>query len=152
MFVCGSDQASVCREKRLAELKEKQAKEKYGRVEQLKQPEFVKEVSQAGDGVWVVLLLFINRYVSCMLTTTHFCCSLLLSKPECQLLERCLDRLASKFRAVKFVKMISTECIPNFPDRNTPTLLLYQNVGFVTYCCLLLFLRVYSLVVDCRAM
>ncbi|KAF5954263.1 hypothetical protein HYC85_007119 [Camellia sinensis] len=35
--------------------------------------------------------------------------------------------LATKYPATKFVKMISTDCIPNYPDCNLPTLLLYNN-------------------------
>jgi hypothetical protein len=47
--------------------------------------------------------------------------------PECALLMRCLEELATKYPATKFVKIISTECIPNYPDRNLPTLLVYNN-------------------------
>ncbi|KAI8001802.1 Phosducin-like protein 3 [Camellia lanceoleosa] len=35
--------------------------------------------------------------------------------------------LATKYPATKFVKIISTDCIPNYPDCNLPTLLLYNN-------------------------
>jgi len=38
-----------------------------------------------------------------------------------------LDELASKYPATKFVKIVSTECIPNYPDRNLPTLLVYND-------------------------
>jgi hypothetical protein len=47
--------------------------------------------------------------------------------PECALLMQCLEELATKYPATKFVKIISTECIPNYPDRNLPTLLVYNN-------------------------
>lgn len=36
-----------------------------------------------------------------------------------------LSGLARKFPDVKFVKAISTTCIPNYPDRNLPTLFVY---------------------------
>ncbi|XVF16236.1 hypothetical protein REPUB_Repub10bG0014100 [Reevesia pubescens] len=47
--------------------------------------------------------------------------------PECGLLLQCLEELAVKYPATKFVKIISTDCIPNYPDRNLPTLLVYNN-------------------------
>lgn len=40
---------------------------------------------------------------------------------------RSLEELATKYPATKFVKIISTDCIPNYPDRNLPTLLVYNN-------------------------
>lgn len=40
---------------------------------------------------------------------------------------QCLEELARKYPATKFVKIISTDCIPNYPDRNLPTLLVYKN-------------------------
>ncbi|KAE8701787.1 Thioredoxin superfamily protein isoform 2 [Hibiscus syriacus] len=54
------------------------------------------------------------------------CCSFL-RFPECGVLLRCLEELAVKYPATKFVKIISTECIPNYPDRNLPTLLVYNS-------------------------
>lgn len=47
--------------------------------------------------------------------------------PECGLLMQCLEELATRYPATKFVKIISTDCIPNYPDRNLPTLLVYNN-------------------------
>ena len=38
-----------------------------------------------------------------------------------------LERLAAKFGDVKFLKIVSTECIPGYPDRNLPTLLVYKD-------------------------
>ncbi|EPY34724.1 hypothetical protein STCU_01378 [Strigomonas culicis] len=34
---------------------------------------------------------------------------------------------AQRHRDIKFVSMISTEAIPNFPDRHLPCVLLYRN-------------------------
>jgi hypothetical protein len=47
--------------------------------------------------------------------------------PECGLLHTCLEELATKYTETKFVKIISTDCIPNYPDRNVPTILVYNN-------------------------
>ncbi|KAF2305981.1 hypothetical protein GH714_009243 [Hevea brasiliensis] len=46
---------------------------------------------------------------------------------ECGVLLRCLEELATRYPATKFVKIISTDCIPNYPDRNLPTMLVYNN-------------------------
>lgn len=36
-----------------------------------------------------------------------------------------MSGLAKKFRDVKFIKAISTTCIPNYPDKNLPTIFVY---------------------------
>lgn len=35
--------------------------------------------------------------------------------------------LAAKYPTVKFLKSISTTCIPNFPDKNLPTIFIYSE-------------------------
>ncbi|KAK8710290.1 hypothetical protein V6N13_145622 [Hibiscus sabdariffa] len=97
------------RKKRLAEMREAAKVSKYGSVMQISGSDFVREVSQAPQDVWVVVLLYKEGF------------------PECGLLLRCLEELAVKYPATKFVKIISTDCIPNYPDRNLPTLLVYNS-------------------------
>ena len=46
---------------------------------------------------------------------------------DCGLLAQCLDSLAAQYPGTKFVKIISTDCIPKYPDQNLPTVLLYHN-------------------------
>ena len=38
-----------------------------------------------------------------------------------------MTQLAAKFPATKFLKSISTTCIPNYPDRNLPTIFIYSE-------------------------
>lgn len=45
--------------------------------------------------------------------------------PLCALINQHLNGLARKFRDVKFIKAISTTCIPNYPDKNLPTIFVY---------------------------
>ncbi|CAI0456875.1 unnamed protein product [Linum tenue] len=97
------------RKKRLAEMKETVKIAKFGSVVPISGSDFVREVSQAPPEVWVVVLLYKDGY------------------QECGVLLRCLEELATKYPATKFVKIISTDCIPNYPDRNLPTLLVYNN-------------------------
>ncbi|CAO1635551.1 unnamed protein product [Sympodiomycopsis kandeliae] len=46
---------------------------------------------------------------------------------ECRLLSGYIDRLAAKYPATKFVSIVGDQCIPNYPDKNLPTLLIYRN-------------------------
>lgn len=47
------------------------------------------------------------------------------SIPLCTLINQHLSALARKFPQTKFLKSISTTCIPNYPDRNLPTIFVY---------------------------
>jgi thioredoxin-like negative regulator of GroEL len=82
---------------------------RFGSVVPISGSDFVREVSQAGPDVWVVVLLFKDGYA------------------ECGVLMKCLEELAVKYPGTKFVKIVSTDCIPNYPDHNLPTLLVYNN-------------------------
>jgi hypothetical protein len=97
------------RSKRLAQLQDKQKTELFGTIPQIKEFEFIKEVSEASKEVTVVCHLFVY------------------SKPECQLLNKCLEAVASRQKAIKFVKIIAQECIHNYPESNVPTLLIYKD-------------------------
>ncbi|PIA15324.1 thioredoxin-like protein [Coemansia reversa NRRL 1564] len=92
---------------RLAEMQAQQSKEKYGTLEHISEPQYKKEVTEASKGNWIVVHLFRE------------------SIPECKLMNRILSELAQQYRATKFVKIISVECIHNYPDANLPTLLVY---------------------------
>ncbi|KAL7153243.1 hypothetical protein ABFS83_04G153800 [Erythranthe nasuta] len=97
------------RKKRLSEMREAVKIAKFGSLIPISGSDFVREVSQAPQDVWVVVLLYKDGF------------------PECRLLLQCLEDLAKRYPATKFVKIISTECIPNYPDRNLPTILVYNN-------------------------
>uniref|UniRef100_A0A2K6U3P7 Phosducin-like protein 3 n=1 Tax=Saimiri boliviensis boliviensis TaxID=39432 RepID=A0A2K6U3P7_SAIBB len=68
---------------------------------------YVQEVTKAGEGLWVILHLYKQGIPLCALINQH------------------LSGLASKFLDVKFIKAISTTCIPNYPDKNLPTIFAY---------------------------
>ena len=58
----GDDQfLEAYRRKRLAELAAGPAAPRYGGVEELRRSEFVAEVTNAGEGVWVVVHLYTDR-------------------------------------------------------------------------------------------
>jgi hypothetical protein len=60
------------REKRIAEMKAEAGRPQYGEVIDITASEYVKEVNEAGEGVWVVVLLYstsISVSCTCMLVT-----------------------------------------------------------------------------------
>ncbi|XP_009881425.1 PREDICTED: phosducin-like protein 3 [Charadrius vociferus] len=95
------------RQQRLAEMKAAQMKNKFGEVLEISGKDYVQEVTKAGKGIWVVLHLYKQGIPLCALINQH------------------MSGLARKFRDVKFIKAISTTCIPNYPDKNLPTIFVY---------------------------
>eukprot|EP00475_Leptophrys_vorax_P012654 TRINITY_DN19049_c0_g1_i1.p1 TRINITY_DN19049_c0_g1~~TRINITY_DN19049_c0_g1_i1.p1 ORF type:complete len:244 (-),score=13.98 TRINITY_DN19049_c0_g1_i1:219-950(-) len=97
------------RRRRVAELKAAASQPRFGSVERIGGPDFVREVTEASRSVWVVVHLFKD------------------SMPACGIMSRCLDELAAAHPSTKFVRIVSTECIPRYPDANLPTLLVYRQ-------------------------
>ncbi|KAJ0051763.1 hypothetical protein Pint_02943 [Pistacia integerrima] len=107
------------RKKRLAEMREAAKLSRFGSVMPISGSDFVRESS----------ILF-NVAKTSVDPTRSFFFSFPEFRdrfPECGLLMQCLEELAQKYPATKFVKIISTDCIPNYPDCNLPTLLVYNN-------------------------
>lgn len=98
------------RKKRIEALQKKQKEAKFGNgVKHIKKSDFVREVTDASQTSWVVLHLFKEPH------------------DECAVLGRCLEVLAKKFPNVSFLRIVSTECIENFPDKNLPCLIMYHK-------------------------
>jgi len=97
------------RRKRLLEMKEKTSRARFGEVIEISAIDYVKEINQAGSDIWVVLYLYKSGMPLCSLIGDH------------------LRTLALKYPQTKFVKSISTVCIPNYPDKNLPTIFIYFN-------------------------
>nr|XP_022910338.1 viral IAP-associated factor homolog [Onthophagus taurus] len=95
------------RQKRIAEIKALAEKSKFGSVREISAQDYVGEVNKAGEGVWVILHLYKQGIPLCALINQH------------------MTNLASRFPTVKFLKSISTTCIPNYPDKNLPTIFIY---------------------------
>ena len=95
------------RRARMAEIRALQAKSNYGDVREISAEDYVQQVNKAGDGVWVVLHLWKQGI------------------PLCALMNQYLVNMAAKFPTVKFLRSISTTCIPNYPDNNLPTIFVY---------------------------
>lgn len=101
------------RQKRIAEMKELANKSKYGEVREISAEDYVQEINKAEEDVWVILHLYKSGI------------------PLCTLINQYLASLARKFPTTKFLKSISTTCIPNWPDSNLPTIFIYQNGNMV---------------------
>lgn len=71
--------------------------------------DFVEQVTKANSDSWVVLLL-VKAGV-----------------PGCDIISARLAPLAAKFRATKFLKAQSSECIADYPDELVPTILVYHG-------------------------
>eukprot|EP00088_Acartia_fossae_P055263 TRINITY_DN6414_c0_g1_i3.p1 TRINITY_DN6414_c0_g1~~TRINITY_DN6414_c0_g1_i3.p1 ORF type:complete len:237 (-),score=56.97 TRINITY_DN6414_c0_g1_i3:57-767(-) len=95
------------RQQRIAEMKAKMDKAKFGSVREITAVDYVQEVNKAGEGIMVVLHLYKQGI------------------PLCALINEYMTRLAPRFPEVKFLRAISTTCIPNYPDKNLPTIFVY---------------------------
>ncbi|KAF7283143.1 viral IAP-associated factor [Rhynchophorus ferrugineus] len=95
------------RNKRIAEIKALAERSKFGFVGEISAQDYVNEVNKAGEGIWVVLHLYKQGI------------------PLCSLINEYMRILAPRFPTVKFLKSISTTCIPNYPDKNLPTIFIY---------------------------
>lgn len=114
--------------KRLAELSKLQSKSKFGDVFHISKPEYNKEVTLASkggesatsyeegelkdgtsDGVYVFVHLSSQ------------------SKLQSRILSNIFQKLAPKYKEIKFVEILGNRAIENYPDDNCPTLLVYYN-------------------------
>lgn len=95
------------RNKRIAELKQLASKTIFGSVGEISGQDYVQEVNKAGNGIWVVLHLYKQGI------------------PLCALLNQHMAVLSQKFKTTKFLKAIATTCIPNYPEKNLPSIFIY---------------------------
>eukprot|EP00004_Rigifila_ramosa_P027951 TRINITY_DN930_c0_g1_i3.p2 TRINITY_DN930_c0_g1~~TRINITY_DN930_c0_g1_i3.p2 ORF type:complete len:151 (+),score=32.48 TRINITY_DN930_c0_g1_i3:294-746(+) len=82
---------------------------KYGELVRISEPEFAPEVTRAAKDIWVVLHLYRDGVPDTDAVTQH------------------LRVLAQKFPETKFLRIVSTDCIRNYPDKHLPTILIYLN-------------------------
>ncbi|XP_042885025.1 phosducin-like protein 3 [Penaeus japonicus] len=97
------------RRRRIEELKAQVEANKFGEVLEISAQDYVEKVNNAGSGIWVILHLYKQGI------------------PLCALINQYLTKLAVKYPQLKVLKSISTTCIPNYPDRNLPTIFVYYE-------------------------
>ncbi|GAA5851521.1 hypothetical protein JCM8547_001122 [Rhodosporidiobolus lusitaniae] len=93
-------------------------KRRFGRIYNIGKTDYTREVTEAsakelpgepeGWGTGVVCVLFKNGIA------------------ESEKLMTILNELAALYPASKFVSIVSTHCIENYPDKNVPTMLVYR--------------------------
>lgn len=94
---------------RMAELKTKAEKIKYGQVYEISRDEYVREVTNAPAEDFVILHLYQNSNEFCTLINQH------------------LPAIAVKYGHVKFIKIIADKCIDKFPDSSCPCFIIYRG-------------------------
>lgn len=97
------------RAKRIAEMKELASKAKFGFVQEISGQDYVDEVTNAGKDINVVLHLYKAGI------------------PHCALLNQFMVELARKYPQTKFLKAIYSTCLPNFPEKNLPSVFCYYE-------------------------
>ncbi|CAD6885496.1 unnamed protein product [Tilletia controversa] len=122
------------REQRMAEMRIKERRARFGRVFPISRVDYTREVTEAskGDPDRPQGSDTADRSDGTGSKSeskgTAVVCFLYKDGLElCKLLGGYLDTIASKNPATKFVSIVGDKCIPNYPDRNLPTLLIYRN-------------------------
>ncbi|CAH8644307.1 unnamed protein product [Dicrocoelium dendriticum] len=96
------------RRKRIALLKEEAAQARFGCVKEITKSDWKTEVNEAGDH-YVVIHIAQRGHALCNLVHSY------------------MTTLARKFPTVKFLRGESCLCIPDFPEYNLPSLLIYRD-------------------------
>lgn len=100
-----------CRKRRMAELSNITNASIYNQVFPLQKPDYSRDVSEASKKSFVLVHLT----------------SSLGTNIESRILTELWRDLARKFGEVKFCEIRADMCIEGYPERNTPTILVYRN-------------------------
>ena len=98
-------------QKRMAELATTTAASVYNQVYHLQKPDYSRDVTDASKEAYVLVLL-----TSSQGTNT-----------ESRVLIEIWRELATRFGDIKFCQMRADLCIEGYPDKNTPTVLVYKD-------------------------
>lgn len=106
-----ADKNNDCSKKRLQELSEINKASVYNSVYHIQKPDYATDVTEESNKAYVVVLL-----TSSQGTNT-----------ESRILIEIWRELAKKLGDVKFCQIRADLCIEGYPDRNTPTVLVYKD-------------------------
>ncbi|KAJ5137470.1 hypothetical protein N7526_003703 [Penicillium atrosanguineum] len=98
------------RQKRLAELSTLQQTSLFNQVYPLQKVDYAREVTDASN----------NAFVLVNLTSQG-------ANVESRVLTELWRQLAAKFGDIKFCEIRADMCIENYPEKNTPTILVYKD-------------------------
>ncbi|EHY59486.1 Proteolipid protein 2 [Exophiala dermatitidis] len=99
------------RKRRLAELSSLQKKSVYGQVFPLQKPDYARDVTEESNKAYVLVNLT----------------SSLGTNVESRVLSELWRQAAAKFGDVKFCEIRANLCIEGYPEKNTPTILIYKD-------------------------
>ena len=102
---------SHSRNQRLVELSTTSKVSNFGQVYPLQKPDYAKDVTEASNKAFVLVLL----------------ASSLGNNTESHLLAELWPEMAQRFGDIKFCEIRADMCIESYPERNTPTILVYRN-------------------------
>jgi hypothetical protein len=99
------------RQKRLAELSTIQQSSLFNQVYPLQKVDYGREVTEASNNAFVLVHLSASSG----------------GNVESELLTELWRQLATKYGDIKFCQIRGNMCIEGYPDRNTPTILVYKD-------------------------
>ncbi|KAF2150441.1 phosducin family protein [Myriangium duriaei CBS 260.36] len=99
------------RQKRMDELAALRTSSVYNQVYPVQKPEYAKEVTEESSKAYVFVLLTSSAGAN----------------TESKLMVEIWRELATRFGDIKFCQMQANLCIEGYPDRNTPTILVYKD-------------------------
>jgi len=99
------------RRQRLAELSTLQKASIHGQVYPLQKPDYARDVTEASSKTFVLVHL----------------ASSLGTNIESRILSELWIQLATKFGDIKFCEIRADLCIEGYPEKNTPTILVYKD-------------------------
>lgn len=100
------------RRKRIASLKEEALRARFGCVREVSKSDWATEVTSAGN-IYVIIHIAEKGH------------------PLCTLVDQIFKELAAKFPKVKFLRGEACLCIPDFPQCNLPSILIYKSGDLV---------------------
>lgn len=99
------------RKQRLAELSSLQKKSVYGQVYPLQKPDYARDVTEESNKAFVLVNL-----------TSSFS-----NNVESRVLSELWRQAAAKYGDIKFCEIRANLCIEGYPEKNTPTVLVYKD-------------------------
>lgn len=116
------------RQQRMQELARASKKARFGRVYPISRPDYTREVTEASKQLGPDTSNDSGIDTQQGPAGTGVVCFLYHpSMDTSKLLAGYLDTLAEKYPSTKFVSIVGSQCIPNYPDHNLPTLLIYRS-------------------------
>jgi hypothetical protein len=102
------------RQQRLEEMKKIAMKNRFGEVVEIVKDEWVREVTEGSNACIVLVHLYSDAIV------------------ECQLMDEAFRKLAPRFKYLKFLRIKYNQAIENWPEKNLPTVFVYDKGSLKT--------------------